>query len=150
MLVDDNRCFACGTDNPDGLQLRFSYDPGGDRVETTFTPGPRYQGWQGVVHGGIVATLLDEVMAKAAARKGFAILTAEITVRFTSQAATGETLRCEAEIASVKKKVIYVNGTVSKQNGDLVARGTSKMIIVSRGQQPAAFREKDSASSQCR
>lgn len=54
-------CFACGTDNPIGLNLEFYRV--GDAVCADFTPGTNHEGWENMVHGGIVSTLLDEVMS---------------------------------------------------------------------------------------
>jgi acyl-coenzyme A thioesterase PaaI-like protein len=77
-------------------------------------------------------TLLDEVMAKAAVKKGFNVLTGEITTKFKNPARVMEPLRCEAEIEAVKKKVLYARAAVYKENGTIVAQATSKMFITSR------------------
>ena len=82
MLIDNDKCFVCGKKNPYGLKLQFTYSPDGETVETTFIPDDKYQGWKDMVHGGIIATLLDEIMAKAALKKGFSVLTGEITAKF--------------------------------------------------------------------
>jgi hypothetical protein len=55
-----HNCFACGTDNPIGLNLQFYRLA--DDVCTEITLDKQYEGWEGVIHGGIVSTLLDEVM----------------------------------------------------------------------------------------
>lgn len=131
MLIDDKKCFVCGQNNPDGLKLQFSYSPDGSKVETTFIPDTRFQGWKNMVHGGIIVTILDEVMAKAAAKNGFKVLTGEITAKLKSPAKTKEPLRCIAEIEAVKKKVLYAKATAYKENGTVVARASSKMFIIS-------------------
>lgn len=127
-LRDNNRCYACGRSNPHGLQLSFSTD-GDGRTTTRFTPDERFQGWEGIVHGGIIVTLLDETMAKAAAAQGYRVLTGEVTARFRKQAATGAALRCEATVDSVKKGVLYASAAAYNPSGTLVARATSKMVI---------------------
>ena len=132
MLIDNNKCFVCGQENSAGLKLIFSYSSDDGKVETRFVPDAKYQGWEGVLHGGIIMTLLDEVMAKAAAKKGFRVLTGEITAKFKSPAEIMEPLRCEAEIEAVKKKILYARGTVYKENGTIVAQATSKMFITAR------------------
>ncbi len=129
MVSDNNRCIVCGTDNPKGLHLRFSYDEDTGRAETVFTPGPDLQGWAGIVHGGILVTLLDEVMAKAAARRGLQVLTGEITARFKNRAPVSEQLRCEGSIETVRKKIAYAKGAVYNPAGDIVAEATAKMMI---------------------
>ncbi len=129
MLVDNNYCFACGSENPDGLKLEFKYSKDNSRVETTYIPPEKFQGWKGIVHGGIITTLLDEVMAKAAVKKGYQVLTGEITTRFKTPAKILEPLRCEAEIEEVKKKLLYVKGTAYNKSGKVIAEARSKMII---------------------
>jgi uncharacterized protein (TIGR00369 family) len=129
MLIDDNYCFACGSKNSDGLKLKFTYSDDNSKAETTYIPPEKFQGWKGIVHGGIITTLLDEVMAKAAIIKGYHILTGEITVRFKNPAKTLEPLRCEAEIEEVKKKLLYVKGTAYNKDDEVVAEARSKMII---------------------
>lgn len=56
----DKECFACGLDNPHGLQMTF--ESNGDRLRSTVTVKPQFRGWNNLVHGGILSTLLDEVM----------------------------------------------------------------------------------------
>ena len=58
-----HQCFACGTLNTSGMGLMLHVEPGRSRVELTLEP--RFQGWDGIAHGGIVCTILDEVMAWA-------------------------------------------------------------------------------------
>ena len=131
MLIDNNKCFACGQNNSHGLKLQFKYSSDGKKVSTTFLPGSKYQGWKDMVHGGIIVTLLDESMAKAALKKGVHVLTGEITTKFKNPAKINEPLRCEAEIDTVKKKILYARGTIYKESGDIVALATSKMFIIS-------------------
>ena len=53
----DDMCFACGRKNPIGLKLGFHFD--GDDYVTTLAVRPEYQGWTGIIHGGLLATALD-------------------------------------------------------------------------------------------
>ena len=68
-------CFACGRDNPHGLQLEFRVDPDGV-ASASGVPDIKWEGLRGIVHGGIVTTLLDEAMAKAVAATGYKTMTA--------------------------------------------------------------------------
>ena len=131
MLISDGHCFVCGKNNAGGLQLEFSYAPDGLRAETTFVPRETYQGWQGIVHGGIIITVLDEVMAKAAVHKGYTVVTAEITAKLKTPAKVMEPLRCQAVIESVKKKIVYARAAASRKDGTVVAEATAKMVIIS-------------------
>ena len=76
-------CFACDWNNPAGLGIRFYTDGQGAYGE--YIPTEVYQGYKGIVHGGILAALLDEVMAKALAAHGIDGVTAKLEVRFRSR-----------------------------------------------------------------
>lgn len=70
-----NYCFACGKDNPEGLRLDFDFDPKKKSVECRLKLPARYQGATGYAHGGIIATLLDEAMAKVNGKQGLRAVT---------------------------------------------------------------------------
>ena len=128
-LEDDKCCFVCGHDNPEGLKLQFHYQEN-KKVETTFVPPKKFQGWKDLVHGGIIVTLLDEVMAKAAQRSGYSVLTGEIQARFKNPARVLEPLRLEAEIENVRRKIVYARATAYRQDGTVVAEAKSKMFLI--------------------
>jgi len=131
MLISDGRCFVCGRDNAGGLRLEFSYSQDGLSAETTFVPQEQYQGWQGITHGGIIITVLDEVMAKAAVHKGYAVVTGEITAKLKNPAKVMEPLKCRAFIEDVKKKIVYARAVASREDGTVVAEATAKLVIIS-------------------
>lgn len=129
-LEDNGMCFACGEKNEKGLHLEFSFYEQDKRVESTFLPLDEHQGWQGVVHGGIIATLMDEAMAKLAQLLGFRALTASLDVRFKDVARTGEPLHVTAEVARLTNKLIYARAVINRGDGDVVAEAQSKLMIV--------------------
>jgi uncharacterized protein (TIGR00369 family) len=129
-LEDDGMCFACGRNNDKGLHLEFSLNRQEKRVETTFVPLDVHQGWQGVVHGGIIATLMDEAMAKLVQLLGFRALTASLDVRFKEVARTGEPLQVKAEVAKLSKKLIYAKAVAGRADGGVVAEAQAKLMIM--------------------
>jgi len=128
MLANDDTCFVCGKRNPDGLQLEFTY-PDDATARTVFVPGKRYEGWRDIVHGGIILTLLDETMAKAAVRKGYAVVTGEIQAKFKAPARVLDTLHCEARVIAVKRSIVYAQGAVHADGGRIIAEATAKMVV---------------------
>jgi uncharacterized protein (TIGR00369 family) len=128
--VDNNCCFACGKDNADGMKLTFQTHDGGRKITATYVPPEKYQGWQGVVHGGIIATLLDEVMAKAAQKSGYHVVTGELHTRFKSPARVLEPLYLTAELENVRKKIVYVTAVARREDGTVVAEARAKMVLV--------------------
>ena len=91
-LKDNQRCYVCGKDNPDGLQVRFVIDHTARTITGRFTPRREHEGWEGIVHGGIIAALMDEAMVKLAAHLGGPAVSAELTVKFKAPVGSGEDL----------------------------------------------------------
>ena len=93
-------CFVCGAENPIGLHLDFWMD--GEQVWTEFTPRPEHQGWPGVLHGGLMATLLDETMGRAAALKGLWMVTAKMELTYRKPVPLGQPLKITASIEQMR------------------------------------------------
>ena len=125
--LDEGMCFGCGKHNPIGLKLDFTRD--GDMLRTEFTPGQAHQGWPGVVHGGILACLLDEVMSNAAYATGNTCITASITVRQTKPIEVEVPLVITARITRHRRKLIETEGKVCLKDGTLVAEGNAKQFV---------------------
>ncbi len=133
-IGDDHYCFACGVRNPDGLGLRFEYpEPGRSRAE--FTPARKYQGWSGILHGGIIATLLDEAMAHAyggpARGAGESAVTAEMTVKFKKIVRTGEITVLEGRVTCVRGRLIECASILRDESGTEFAEATGKLLRIS-------------------
>ena len=105
-LPHTHSCFVCGESNPFGLKLRFETD--GRIVQTRFTPRAEHIGFKGVVHGGIMATVLDEIMVWACAvpTRKFAYC-AELTVRYLQPVVPGEEIVVTGELVANRKDRIY-------------------------------------------
>lgn len=125
-LEDDCYCFACGPENPDGLRLKWEVD--GLTTSTQFTSDRKYQGWKGIVHGGIIATLLDEAMTRLAGVVYGTAVTAEMTVRFVAPAKVGELLFVRGEIIGKRRTLIEMKATIHSSSS-LIAHSTGKAII---------------------
>ena len=117
----DHHCFACGATNPIGMGLHIEL--GDERASTVWTPGPDFVGWSERVHGGLLATLLDEVMAWAPASHDAWAVTADFTVRFRSAATPGEALQASGWVVDRRRRVYRVRGEVRGPDGRLVAEG---------------------------
>lgn len=123
-MRDAGWCFACGQQNPIGLRLRFTEAADGVRAE--FTPGPQYQGYEGVVHGGIVTAALDDAMANLFHLRGEETLTARLDVRFRREAPVGQRLVVAARMVGERGRVFNAEATLALPDGTLLAdaRGT--------------------------
>ncbi|HEY0382185.1 MAG TPA: PaaI family thioesterase [Candidatus Elarobacter sp.] len=125
--VDDGRCFACGPHSADGLHLRF--EPAGeDAVRARITLPPRFQGWRGTAHGGIVMMLLDEAMAHACGRIGERGMTASMQLRFRAAVPLGEPLVITGTVKWRRRAVIALDATVADANGTVLASGEGSFV----------------------
>lgn len=115
-------CFACS--NPAGLRLRFWHTENG--AASSCTVPATYCGFDGLVHGGIIATMLDEVSCWALfARLGKLGVTREMTTRFLKPVRTGTELLLAADISSHDQRTALVRATVSDADGVVLAEGES-------------------------
>lgn len=129
-LPHTHSCFVCGESNPIGLNLRFETD--GRAVRTRFTPRAEHIGFKQVVHGGLIATVLDEIMVWAcvAQTKRFAYC-AELTVRFQNPLRPGEETTASAELVTNRRdKIFDVKSQLKDRAGKILATATGKYIPV--------------------
>jgi acyl-coenzyme A thioesterase PaaI-like protein len=127
--VDRNElCFGCGKKNPIGLKLDFEWD--GKTARTQFTPTEFYQGWTGIVHGGILNSILDEAMAYAAIFEGLHCITARMETRIKRPARVGEALLITSSVTKKSRKIINTKASITLEDGTLVAEGTSSQFII--------------------
>lgn len=130
-LVDDHFCFACGKNNPDGLKLQFEYpEPGRCRAE--FTPTAKFQGWRGVLHGGIVSTLLDEAMAHALGGAerggGSGAVTAKLTVRFKRPVTIGAKVLLTGRVLNIRGRMAEAESEIADEQGAILASASGKLV----------------------
>ncbi len=112
-------CFVCGDKNRKGLKIDFHYEEG--KAKARFTPAAEYEGYRNILHGGILAAVLDEVMVKAVLAEGIPAVTSRMDVRYRLPAAIGEELFLEGRITQMKKRLIMTSGKVSRKDGTIVA-----------------------------
>ena len=139
--LNEGFCFGCGTNNPVGLKLKFTHE--GDSIRAEYTPDKYFQGWPGLLHGGITGTLLDEAMSNVAYSTGNTCLTASVNIRIRQPIPVNATLIVTARITRQRKKVIETEGKLSLEDGTVVAEATAKQFIAeNRAEQGDIVREK--------
>ena len=129
-VKDDHWCFACGPENPHGLHLTGFRDEGEYHV-VQFTPQRHHQGWQDRAHGGIVATLLDEVMTSLLYAHGEEAVTAELTVRYHQPLLTGQPVEARAHERERRGRLVRVEAELRAADGTLLASGQGKFMLLS-------------------
>lgn len=123
-LVPHN-CFACGALNRHGLRLLLHVEP--RRSWTELVLDERFEGWAGMAHGGIITTILDEVMAWALVGEDNWGVTARLSVDFRRPVPVGSRIRAEGEIASSRRRIVETTAkVVNLEDREILAtaRGT--------------------------
>ncbi len=136
-IETDHNCFGCGRLNQHGLRLSFfSHEQGG--VQAAFTPAARFEGYDGMVHGGVISTVLDEVMAWSLYRQETWAVTGELTVRYRSPIAVGEpTLATGWMTGRRGRRIEMASELVRESDGFVLARATAVFVAVSEAKAEA-------------
>lgn len=120
-------CFACGKDNPIGLKLKFSRSE--DECSTVFIPQKEHQSYDGRMHGGLISTLLDEVMGNYIYLKtGKPAYTAKMEIRFRQPVLIGEKVRAVARPQKSRGRLVQMRAEIIKEDGTIAAEADAKMM----------------------
>lgn len=123
-----DRCFGCGEQNPIGLHLDdFAETP--DGIEAPFKPGTDFNGFHGVLHGGVTATALDEISAwSAIVSEGVFVFTAKLEIRYRSEAKIGDTFSLKGTVMQRRGKRLLIDAVM--RSGDSITAQSSGLFIV--------------------
>jgi len=127
---DNNLCFVCGNSNSNGLQLNFAYNRETETVQSKVKFQDQYQGWANVIHGGLISTVLDEIMVKAAESKNYKCVTAEINVKFKQPALADEIFHLSGKIIEIRNRLIQAESKMTDSDHRTIAIATAKLFIV--------------------
>jgi acyl-coenzyme A thioesterase PaaI-like protein len=123
-----NHCFVCGKSNPIGLKLTFRMDQEVCRSE--FTPDHDHCGWSETTHGGIIYSVLDDVMANWLFLKGIAAHTARCQVRYRAPLPTGVMVVLEGRLISRRGRLAVLDGRMLRNdNAQLIAESEASFLI---------------------
>ncbi len=119
-------CLLCGNKNPWSLQLKFVADEDGN-VSTLFKGRHVLQGYSGVLHGGVIASLLDSAMTNCLFRQGINAVTGELKVRYRHPVPCKAELVLRAGIKSSKRPLFHMKAELLLEN-KLMAKATAKFM----------------------
>jgi acyl-coenzyme A thioesterase PaaI-like protein len=129
--IADNYCFVCGKHNPRGLQIKVRYLPEETAAETELALSREFQGWAEVIHGGILATLLDEMMAHAVWRFAGPGVTISMEVRFHQHLKPGEAIRVRGVMTSPNGSRRQAEAEIVRlADGQKIASGKSRFLLL--------------------
>lgn len=125
----EHNCFACGALNRHGLRMTIHVER--DAAWSELTLEPRFEGWEGMAHGGILATLLDEIMGWTLAARDDWGVTARLAVDFRKPIRVGTALRIEGTVARRRRRVIETTGRIVDPAGEIeYATATATYVTV--------------------
>jgi uncharacterized protein (TIGR00369 family) len=127
-----NYCFGCGGANPRGMQLTFEQDDETQRIRGRFRIPADFQGGAGFVHGGIIAMLLDEAMAKVSRFAKDHAVTGEITVEYRKPVRVGEEITVEGWEVGREGRLRKREGEIRDASGAVLASGRARFIEIDR------------------
>lgn len=106
----DDGCFVCGSTNPIGLHLEFKLDHENKRATSELVFRPEHQGWDNVVHGGLQASVLDDVMAYAIMTTNKLAITTRMSIKFRKEVKVGETVYLEGWVDNLGSRIAKTKG----------------------------------------
>ena len=128
--VAPHHCFACGTLNEQGMGLVLHVEPG--RAWTDLTLERRFEGWDGIAHGGILATVLDEVMAWSLVGEDNWGLTARLSIEFKKPVEMGIPIRAEGWITRSRRRLVDTAARLTDAStGGALATATGVYVAAS-------------------
>jgi len=128
--IDGDNCFVCGKTNPLGLQLSFRLED--DVCRSEFTPAADHCGFNGVTHGGIIFSVLDDVMANWIYLKGIRAFTAKCEIRYKGSLPTGTPVELEGYCVKNRGRLIIMHGKMTRTDTqELVAESEASFMVES-------------------
>jgi acyl-coenzyme A thioesterase PaaI-like protein len=129
-LVDRGWCFACGENNPIGLKVEFELDSENMKIFGRFTPRREHQGYEGIMHGGLVSTLLDEAMVKLLWDAGIPAVSARLEIRLLKPVRVGSPVVIEGWVESVKGRLVHTGARLTDGAGDTLAEAGGRCLKI--------------------
>lgn len=124
------QCFGCGPDNPYGLGSPFPFDTETGEVHLAHQPREHQQGAPGFVHGGILASFLDEAQGALCFHVGYMIMTDQLHLKYHVATPLSRQFHVRAWITAVRKRRLYTRGTIVSPTGELHVSSSAAFYIL--------------------
>jgi uncharacterized protein (TIGR00369 family) len=128
--IPRNYCYGCGVDNKEGMRLKFVYDADRNSMVARIRLRSRYTGPPGHVHGGVIATILDEAMGKVMKIHNVIALTSRMEVQYLKPVPLQQTLIAEGKPKSHRGRRYWTVAEIRNQQGDVLARGKGLFVAI--------------------
>lgn len=136
-----SNCFVCGENNIGGLKAKFYYD--GEKAFTEIKASEHFEGYKGIYHGGVISSLLDEVMIKAILAEDVFAVTKEMTIKYIRPVKIGDDLIFTGQKIKNKGRVYFTEGAVKDKKGEIYASATGKYIKADDSLKAQLLKSKD-------
>jgi uncharacterized protein (TIGR00369 family) len=146
MLIEPNPtnvCFGCGGGNARGMQLTFEQEDAARTIVGRFRLGAEYQGAFGIIHGGVIAVVLDEVMGKVCRFRGVRAVTAEMNIEYLKPVWVDADLVVKGYEKEITGRNLHLVGEIQDASGNVLARSRGRFVILG-----AAQKKQDGAAEQ--
>lgn len=130
-LEDDKMCYVCGHENERGLKLSFEH-PEKNVLKAVVVFSKEHQGFKNIVHGGMMAMVLDEMMVNLAWKEGVPAVTAELTVRLKKATPVGEKVFLEGHLEEGEGRVLKARASAKNAAGELLATAVASCVRLDR------------------
>ena len=128
-LSDDQYCFACGPLNPIGLRMEVAYLE--DKAISRLSLKRDFQGWQNIVHGGVVATILDEIMAHAVMHYAGKAVTTSLEITYRAPLHVGQEIQAEGYVVQKKSRGAVARGEIrGVDNQEVIATAECRLVFL--------------------
>jgi acyl-coenzyme A thioesterase PaaI-like protein len=122
-------CFVCGRENPIGLHMHFYTDTDGC-VYADYLPRDEHQSYPGVMHGGLITSMLDEIIGRTAIAMNLWCMTAELKVRFKKPVPIGTPLKLKGEITKTTGRLLEGRGEIRLPDGSIAVEATATYLRI--------------------
>jgi len=125
-------CYACGPNNPLGLQLEFfSYENNDREVYAVFQPSQSQAGWPEILHGGVIATLSDEAAAYVAYLRNKHAATARLNIKFKNPTGLNEPVKVTGKLIKETKRILDIEVVLTSHvDGRVLSEGVARLIVL--------------------
>jgi uncharacterized protein (TIGR00369 family) len=137
-----NRCFGCGQANPAGLRLEFLLAEDSSVVSFPTVPDS-FEGPPGFLHGGIIATLLDEAMSKAVRARGLTTMTRQMEIDYLRPVPSGTPIRIEGRVVRSEGRKHWTEARILNAKAVELATGKGLFVEVRANRMKATGRPED-------
>jgi acyl-coenzyme A thioesterase PaaI-like protein len=128
---NSKHCFVCGLESQVGLRLRFD-DNGVDEVISAYTVPARYQGYPGIVHGGVVAAMLDEIAARTSmiGNRNRFMMTGKLDIRYRKPVPVETPLTLVGRMLRDRRRIAEAHSEIRLPDGSIAAEADITLVVV--------------------